>query len=212
MRLFAVSKREESMEDKKNSVEMGQKNEIVQNEPATVTEQNLRPFQKGVSGNTKGRPRKLPPSGRLRSKLESPAPTIVRRRVERAMNTDRIKNADGTTEIVLYTGKDAYKCPKKFSWDDAYTELEFLAGAGIETGYRPEIRYRALREEDTPVETREPLTVDGVKKTLYEHFAEVAIERARIFKMPMPHLQELADEAGIGDELGIPREDKDHQT
>jgi hypothetical protein len=194
---------------------MTQKKAIVQNEPAPQIEQrkteenaNRRPFQKGVSGNPKGRPRKLPRSDRLRSKLEDPAPKIVRSRIERAMNTDFIKNADGKTEIVLYAGEDAYKCPKKFSWGDAYTLLELLAGAGIETGYRPEIKYRALREEDTtPVET-----LDSVKRVIYGKFTEMALERARMFNMPMPGIQELADEVGIGDKLGIPREDPPQKT
>jgi hypothetical protein len=171
---------------------------------------------KGVSGNSKGRPRKLPLSDRLRSKLEDPAPTIVHRPFDSVANTELVTNKEGKTEIVILTGEDASKSPKKFTSADAYTLLELLSGAGIETGYRPEIKSairRALHEEDTPVETLElPTDVDGIKKILYGCFAEVAIERARMFKMPLPGIQEVADEVGIGDDLGIPREDKGRQT
>jgi uncharacterized protein DUF5681 len=196
----------------KNSDEMGQKNEIVQNELAPMIEQNLRPFQKGVSGNPKGRPRKLPLSDRLRSKLEDPAPTNVRHTIERAINPELVTTKEGKTEI---TGEDEFKVPKKFTSGDAYTLMALLAGAGIEAGYRPEIKSAirlALREEDIPVESREvPTDADGVRKILVDQFLKTALERARMFDMALPGIQELADEAGIGDQLGIPREDKGRQ-
>jgi hypothetical protein len=194
-----------------------------QNEPAPLMEQrkmvgcaNRRPFQKGVSGNPKGRPRKLPLSDRLRSKLEDPAPTIVRSTIERAMSTELVTNKEGKTEGAILTGEDEFKCPKKFTSGDAYTLLAFLAGAGIGTRYRAEIKCafrRALREEDTPVETPElPTDMDEIKKVICGKFTEMAIERARMFKMPLPGIQEIADEAGIGDKLGIPREDPPQKT
>jgi hypothetical protein len=47
------------------------------------------------------------------------------------------------------------------------------------------------------IQTAAKPTGDARVKELMEAFAGVAIERARIFKTPMPHLEEVADKIGV---------------
>ncbi len=69
----------------------------------------------------------------------------------------------------------------------------------------PTRKVEIVQEETDPTEDR-----DTLKKIIYGKFTEMAVERAREFNIALPGIQDLADEIGIGNELGIPRED--HHT
>jgi hypothetical protein len=157
----------------------------------------------GISGGLHNRPRKLPFSGHIAAIFNTPCPMAVRQKLENALGyTEQQKKAKGSL-------------PERFTWGEAHLLTMNLASQGLAGGLGLEIFRESLEMIEGDVQDRVkitengdvPQTVDEVKKVIYGKFAELAIERAREFRFPLHGIQELADEVGIGDKLGIPRED-----
>jgi hypothetical protein len=184
-------------------------------------------FKPGQSGNPKGRPKKakelLPVTKMVRAIQDDEVPMVIRLKLEKAYKY-QVEETGPDGKPIMLDGNPVMKwmegepLPEHLTYAEANARGMMLSIWGLAPGFNSVIAENvAVRVEGLPTKkveivqneetdlTNDP---DSLKRIIYGKFTEMAIERAREFNIALPGIQDLADEIGVGNELGIPREDQ----